>query len=283
MNLLGRICSLLFISLAFLMLADLLIKGGREFHLWYFFEPVLDLGRTGGIGPVLVSTGIVTVIGVLVALPFGLGGGILISEILGQRPRLAWSCRRSLDVMIAVPSVAVGLAGKELFCHHLGLGYSLIAGGLTLAVMLVPIMIAAFAAGFDGVSIKLREQCSALGMTRWQTLWKEVIPAARPALIAGVALALGRATAETAALLLTSGVSTRMPENLFDPGATLGVFVYHLSTNGMGGQLRPYTAALTLVMINAAVHLVLMKLTKWNETTAAVQNASEESLSHASN
>ena len=197
---------------------------------------------------------------VLMALPFALGGAIMCSELLGRRPGLGRAFRRSYDVMAAVPSVALGLVGWMLFSEGLGLGFSLLSGCLTLVLMLVPIMTVAFLVGLDSVPGSLREACLTLGVTRWQALWLQILPAARPALLAGLALAVGRATAETAALVLTSGISTRMPESVLDPGASLAVHVYHLARDVPGGEARAYTAALALMAINVALHLGLTRL-----------------------
>lgn len=214
----------------------------------------------GGIAAALLSTLAVAVLAIGISLPLALGCAWLGAETLSRRPRVATALRRSLDVASAAPSIAVGLVGWTLFSNAFGLGFSLLAGALTLSLMLAPLMASAFVAGLDALPSALRAQSLGLGVSRWDTFWHLLLPSCRPAVAAGVVLALGRATAETACLILTSGISTRWPEGMGDPGATLAVHVYHLARNVPDGEPRAYAAALLLVVVNAAVQLVLARL-----------------------
>lgn len=262
MKLASTLCTALFVLLLFALAVDLSGRGYAGLSPAYWTAGVADAGRAGGIAPVLVSTAGVLLVALFVSIPLSLGGAILCAEILIRRPRLSLAARRSFDVMVSAPSVAVGLVGWSVFSGMLGLSFSLLSGGLTLALMLVPVMTVAFLNGIEGVPAALRNESLSLGVSRWQTLWHLVLPAARPALAAGIVLALGRATAETAALLLTSGISLRMPSGLLDPGATLAVHVYHLARNVPGGESAAYSAALALFAINVLLHFALTYLKK---------------------
>ena len=165
--------------------------------------------RDGGILAALVSTIAIAVMAITLSLPLALGCTFLVAERLSNRPGLQTILRRSLDVASAVPSIALGLVGWSLFSTWLGLGFSLLAGALTLTLMLAPLMAAAFLAGIDALPRQLRAQSLALGVDHWRTFWRLIIPSIRPALFAGVVLAQGRATAETAVLVLTSRIATR--------------------------------------------------------------------------
>jgi phosphate transport system permease protein len=239
---------------------DVVVHGVPELSPGYFFERTTDNGKGGGIGPVLASTLLISLLGTLLSLPLAIGGAVACSELLQRRPRWSRLVRRCMEVVVSAPSVAVGLIGWTLFSTAFGLGFSLVSGALTLALMLAPLMGVAFLAGIEAVPKGLRSQSMALGVSRWTTFWSLVVPAARPALLAGLMLAVGRATAETAALILTSGISTRMPQDLFDPGATLAVHVYHLARNVPGGEPRAYAAALALILVNVLVHFALSRL-----------------------
>lgn len=243
-----------------LLLVDVIARGAAELSPAYFLGAASDGGRAGGIGPVLVSTALVVILATLFALPLAAGGAILCSEILPHRPKTARALRRSFEILVSAPSVAVGLIGWSFFGRTLGLGFSLLSGAATLSLMLAPLMALAFLNGLEAVPQSLRAQSHALGVTRWRTLVSLVIPAARPALVAGLMLAVGRALAETAVLVLTSGISARMPQDVFDPGATLAVHVYHLAHNVPGGEPRAYAAALALLLISAMVQLFLSRL-----------------------
>lgn len=260
MRVAALVCLVLLLTLFFGMALDLIARGGASLTPTYLFEGVSDAGRAGGVGPVIVSTLAVVLLAIAFAMPLALGAAMLCGEVLMRRPRLRKLARGSLDIMVSVPSVAVGLVGWTLFSEGFGIGFSLLSGSLTLALMLTPILSVAFIVGFERVDRGLRSECLALGVNRWTTFWRQVVPAARPALLAGVVLAVGRATAETAALVLTSGISTRMPGSLLDPGATLAVHVYHLARDVPGGESRAYTAALTLFAISVGVQLALVKL-----------------------
>lgn len=251
-----------FVVLAFsvLLLVDVAVRGAAELTPAYFFSAASDGGKGGGVGPILVSTLLVVFLAVLFALPLAAGGAILCAEIRAFPPAAVRAVRRSFEILVSAPSVAVGLIGWSFFGQTLGLGFSLLSGAATLSLMLAPVMALAFLAGLEAVPDSLRAQSQALGVTRWRTLVSLVIPAARPALVAGVMLAVGRALAETAVLVLTSGVSTRMPEDVFDPGATLAVHVYHLAHNVPGGESRAYAAALGLILVSAAVQLALTRM-----------------------
>lgn len=260
MKLASSLASFLVFGLFGLLVVDLVLRGGAELSPGYFFSSASDGGRSGGIAPVLVSTVLVVCLATLFALPLAAGGAILCAEILVRSPATAGAVRRSFEVLASAPSVAIGLIGWSFFGQMLGLGFSLVSGAATLSLMLAPLMALAFLSGLEAVPQALRAQSHALGVTRWRTLVSLVIPAARPALVAGVMLAVGRALAETAVLVLTSGISSRMPHDVFDPGATLAVHVYHLAHNVPGGESRAYAAALALLMISAMVQLALARL-----------------------
>jgi phosphate transport system permease protein len=251
-----------FVLFAFcaLLALDVVLQGAPELTPEYLFARAGESGKTGGIGPVLLSTTAVVALSTLFALPLAGGGAILCGELLARRPTAARLVRRSFEVLVSAPSVAVGLIGWSLFGQALGLGFSLLSGALTLAVMLAPLMALAFLNGLEAVPQELRAQSLALGVSRWRTLVSLVVPAARPALLAGIMLAVGRAMAETAVLVLTSGVSVRWPEDVFDPGATLAVHVYQLARNVPGGEPRAYAAALALFALSVAVQFGLLRL-----------------------
>ena len=256
MKVASTIC-VLFVGLLFaLLMVDLAWQGipGMA-EAWAESTP-----RDGGILAALLSTIAIAFMALCFSLPLALGCTYVGAELLATRPRLNRALRRSLDVASAAPSIAVGLVGWSLFSTFFGLGFSLLAGSLTLTMMLAPLMAAAFLTGVDALPRQLRAQSLALGVSHWQTFWKLIIPSVKPALFAGVVLALGRATAETAVLVLTSGISTRWPEDVFDPGGTLAVHMYHLARNVPGGENRAYAAALLLVVTSLIVQVVLMRL-----------------------
>lgn len=251
-------------------LADL-VRHGWERLSWSFLTSAPELaGRLGGIGPILVSTGLILGVCLAVSLPLGVGTAVLLSELgAGSVPSggsrggkdFARRVRRSLDVLAGVPSIVFGLFGNAFFCVYLGLGFSILSGGLTLACMVLPILIRTSEEGLRAVPRSQRQAAAALGMTHARTLFQVVLPQATPALVVGLVLGIGRALAETAALLFTSGYVDRMPGSLLDSGRALSIHIYDLSMNVAGGEPNAHATALVLValllVINTTASLLM--------------------------
>lgn len=217
---------------------------------WDFLttEPV-NAGREGGIAPILVSTGLIVSVCMAVSIPFGVGTAVLLAEFTSNESWLGRSVRLSLDALAGVPSIVFGLFGNAFFCKTLGLGFSILSGGLTLACMVLPILIRSTQEGFRAVPDDYRRSAAALGLSRTATLWELLLPAAMPGLGVGLLLGLGRAIAETAALIFTSGYVDRMPESLWDSGRALSVHIFDLAMNVSGGESHAYGSALVLVAV----------------------------------
>lgn len=238
------------------LLADLLLRGMAHLSWSFLLSEPADAGRNGGIAPILVSTVLILGVAILAAAPIGLATAIWLAEYTRRGNALAHSVRLSLDVLAGVPSIVFGLFGNAFFSIVLGLGFSILAGGLTLACMVLPILIRTTEAGLSAVNDDWRRGAAALGMRRAAAIAHVLLPAAAPAVAAGLLLGIGRATAETAALIYTSGYVDRMPESLGDSGRALAVHIYDLSMNVTGGDAAAYASALVLIalilMINAA-------------------------------
>ncbi len=236
--------------------ADLLIGGLGQISPHFLLSPALDAGRAGGIGPMIVSTAATVLVCILVSAPIGLATAILLAEFTSSANLFARLVRRSLDVLAGVPSIVFGLFGYAFFCQALGMGFSLLSGGLTLACMVLPILIRSIEAGFRAVPDDYRLGAAALGISRCATLTRLLLPAATPGLVVGLVLGIGRAIAETAALVFTSGYVDRMPRSLLDSGRTLSVHIFDLSMNVPGGTANAYGTAVVLlvllIMINTA-------------------------------
>ena len=239
-----------FVAAAFLwLLGDLLWRGMAHLSWSFLVTEPTNAGRSGGIAPILVSTVLILAVALAAALPFGLGVAVWLAEYTRQGGALGNAVRLSLDVLAGVPSIVFGLFGNAFFCVFLGLGFSILSGGLTLACMILPIFIRTSEAGISAVRADWRHGAAALGMTRAAALRHILLPAATPAIIAGLVLGIGRATAETAALIFTSGYVDRMPESLADSGRALSVHIYDLSMNVTGGDGAAYASALTLIAL----------------------------------
>jgi phosphate transport system permease protein len=228
---------------------------------WSFLtSPPRNAGRNGGIAPMLVSSTLILAVCLTTAMPIGLGTAALLAEFTPAHSVFGRLVRRSLDVLSGVPSIVFGLFGNAFFCKTLGMGFSILSGGLTLACMVLPLVIRSTEEGFRAVPAEYRLGAAALGISRTSTLLRLLLPAAVPGLLVGMVLAIGRALAETAALIFTSGYVDRMPESLLDSGRSLSIHIFDLSMNVSGGDQNAYASALVLVALLLAINWTAARL-----------------------
>lgn len=239
--------ALLVSGVFFWILGDVVWHGLPNLSWDFLTTEPRNAGREGGIAPILVSTLLILGVCLAVSLPIGVGTAVLLSEFTRAESLFGRLVRRSLDVLAGVPSIVFGLFGNAFFCKVLGLGFSILSGGLTLACMVLPILIRSTEEGFRAVPREYRSGAAALGLSRTSTLFHLLLPAAVPGLMVGLVLGVGRAIAETAALIFTSGYVDRMPESLMDSGRALSIHIFDLSMNVSGGDGQAYTSALVLV------------------------------------
>jgi phosphate transport system permease protein len=231
------------------LLSDIIWHGAGQISWEFLTAAPENAGRRGGIGPILVSTLLILGVCMAVSVPIGIGTAVLLAEYTSSESFFGRLVRRSLDVLAGVPSIVFGLFGNAFFCNTLGLGFSILSGGLTLACMVLPILIRSTEEGFRAVPSHYRLSAAALGFSRTTTLWHLLLPAAVPGLVVGLVLGIGRAIAETAALIFTSGYVDRMPESLLDSGRALSIHIFDLSMNVAGGDSNAYASALVLLVL----------------------------------
>ncbi len=239
---------------------DVLRHGLSGLSWGFLIEGPRDTGRAGGIGPMIVSTLLVLGVCLAVSVPIGVGTAVWLAEFARGGGLFGRLVRWSLDVLAGVPSIVFGLFGNALFCIYLGMGFSILSGGLTLACMVLPLLIRSCEAGLRAVPDDYRKAATALGLSRSAVLWRILLPAATPGLVVGLVLGIGRALGETAALLFTSGYVDRMPGSLMDSGRTLSVHIYDLAMNVPGGQNRAYATAIVLISLLLIVNVLTSHL-----------------------
>lgn len=230
------------------LLLDVVVHGAGRLSWEFLVALPRNAGREGGLGSILVATALILLVCMGASIPLGVATAVLLAEFSGDG-RFARIVRRSLDVLAGVPSIVFGLFGNAFFCKVLGMGFSILSGGLTLACMVLPILIRATEEGLRSAPAEYRLGAAALGLSRTTTLLHLLLPAATPGLMVGFILGLGRAIAETAALVFTSGYVDRMPTSLFDSGRALTVHIYDLSMNVPGGDRSAYGTALILILL----------------------------------
>jgi phosphate transport system permease protein len=246
------------VSAVFLWILLDIVRQGLPAVSWSFLtEAPRIAGREGGIGPIIISTLLVLGVAIAASVPLGVGTAVMLAEVTQTESLFGRFVRRSLDVLAGVPSIVFGLFGNAFFCIYLGLGFSILSGGLTLACMILPILIRATEEGIRSVPDEYRLGAASLGMSRSATLARLILPAAVPGGVVGLVLGIGRALAETAALIFTSGYVDRMPESLFDSGRVLSVHIFDLSMNVAGGDRHAYGSALILIFILLVINAVV--------------------------
>ena len=257
--------SVLLVAAVFLWVVGSVVVQGAPGLTWsYLVESPADAGRAGGIGPVLVSTLLILAVCLAVSVPLALPTAILLAEFTRAGGWFGGLVRRSLDVLAGVPSIVFGLFGNAVFSLWLGMGFSILSGGLTLACMVLPIVIRTTEEGFRSVPDDYRRAAAALSLSQSATLWHILLPAAAPGLIVGLILGVGRALAETAALIFTSGYVDRMPESLLDSGRALSLHIFDLSMNVPGGDARASSAATVLVVLLLVINMLASGITdRW--------------------
>lgn len=249
-------------TLAFIIL--FVLQRGLGHLTWSFLaEPPLDSGRKGGVLPMVVGTLAVTALGVLLATPLGVGTAIYLTEYT-REGWLTRIIRFGAECLAGVPSIIFGLFGFVFFVLTLGFGWSILAGGLTLAFMILPTIIRTSEEAIKAVPHAFSEVSLSLGASKWQTIVKVVVPTALPGIVTGVILGIGRSISETAAVIFTSGssLSQVIPTSLFDGTRTLSVHFYQLAREGISADKAYATASvlvLSILAINATAYAVMSR------------------------
>jgi phosphate transport system permease protein len=253
------LCTLLTLSFLGIILFDLFSKGYSALS-WDFLSTAPRKGMTqGGILPAIAGTALVTLVATLFALPFGVACAIYLNEYARDHwfTRLL---RASIRNLAGVPSIIYGLFGLALFVEALHIGASILAAGLTLALLTLPYIITTTEEALRNVPNAYREAALALGATKWESIKTVVLPGAMPGILTGTILALSRAAGETAPILFT-GVAfyTRyLPGSLLDEFMALPYHLYILSTQHQSlEQVRPLAYATAVVLLGMVLLLNL--------------------------
>lgn len=216
--------------------------------------------------PALLNTAVITVCALIVAIPLGVFAAVYLTEYAKRGNKIVRVIRVASETLAGIPSVVYGLFGMIFFVTFIGLGYSLIAGALTLAIMVLPLILRTTEEALLAVPDSYREGSFGLGAGKVRTVFSIILPAAVPGISAGVVLAIGRIVGETAALIYTAGTVAEMPKTLLSSGRTLSVHMYQLSREGLHFD-KAYATALMLLVMVALINWISTKLAKKMERT----------------
>ncbi len=199
--------------------------------------------------PALINTVGMTLLSLIIAVPLGIFSAIYLVEYAKRGSRLVGIVRAAAETLSGIPSIVYGLFGLLFFVTALGWGFSLLAGAFTLAIMILPLIMRTTEEALKSVPDMFREGSFGLGAGKLRTIFRIVLPAAVPGILAGVILAVGRIVGETAALIYTAGTVAGIPSSLMGSGRTLSVHMYALASEGLHTDKAYATAVVLLVLV----------------------------------
>jgi phosphate transport system permease protein len=233
----------------FSVLYMLIMRGGTRLNLELFTElPPAGFELGGGIGNAIVGTLVMVGIATLMSVPLGILTGVYLAE-LGPTTQLASAARFLAKTLTGLPSILAGVFIYAALVLAMG-GYSAIAGGIALAVTMLPTVVLTAEEAMKMVPQKMKDAAYGLGCTRTQVIWKVVLPTGLPGILTGVLLAVAGAAGNSAPLLFTALFSNYWLESLREPTASLSILIYNFSGMPFENQIElAWAASLVLVLI----------------------------------
>ena len=215
--------------------------------------------------PAIINTILMVLLVLLFAVPVGVGGAIYLVEYANRGNKLVKLIRITAETLSGIPSIVYGLFGYLFFVIACGWGNSFLAGAITLAMMILPLILRTTEEAFKSVPDSFREGSLGLGAGKLRTIFRIILPSAVPGILSGIILGIGRVVGETAALMYTAGTIAKIPGSLMDSGRTLAVHMYALLSEGLYMEQAYASAVILLIvvlLINACSGWVAKRLTK---------------------
>lgn len=215
--------------------------------------------------PAMVNTVTLTLLTLFFAAPIGIFSAIYLVEYANKKNKLVNVIRLTTETLAGIPSIVYGLFGYLFFLTFIGWRYSLMAGALTLAIMILSLIIRTTEEALIAIPIEYRQGSYGLGAGKLRTIFRIVLPSAIPGVLAGIILAIGRIVGETAALIFTAGTIAQIPSSLFSSGRTLAIHMYALNNEGLYVNESYATAVvllLVVIVINALSTFIAKRFKK---------------------
>jgi len=247
------------VIIALLFVIVYIFKSQAGFLNWSFLT---SSDPKTGILPMLVTTIYVVLVSIVIALPVGLATAIFLNEYSGNSSFIR-ILRLAVETLAGIPSIIYGLFGLLIFCRLLNFGQSIIAGSLTLSIMILPVIIRTTEESLKSIPDSFREGSLALGATKFQTTMNVILPSALPGILTSVILAIGRVIGESAPVLLTVGLSVNMPRSIFESGRTLTIHLFYLTNEAVHPDDfgKAFAAASVLVILVVVINSAAKILT----------------------
>lgn len=212
--------------------------------------------------PSIINTLIIVGLSLVIAIPIGISAAVYLTEYAKPGSKLVELVRITADTLTGIPSIVYGLFGMLFFVTFLGWSYSMMAGAMTAAIMVLPLIMRSTEEALMSVPQSLREGSYGLGAGKVRTIFRIILPSAMPGILSGVILAVGRIIGETAALIYTSGTVANIPENLLGAnasGRTLALHMYVLSGEGLNIN-EAYASGVVLLGVILIINFISKKL-----------------------
>jgi len=240
-----------------------IVVNGISVISWDFITLLpTDSMTKGGIMPAILGTLYLTIGAIAVALPLGVVSAIYLTEYARQG-KFIRLIRTGINCLAGVPSVVFGLFGLGFFVVYLHFGSCILSGALTLAALILPTIIGASEEALKAVPQMFREASLALGVSKWQTIYKIIVPTALPGILTGSILGIGRAAGETAPIMFTAAAffTAKLPGSIFDEVMALPYHIYVLATAGTHiEQTRPIQYGTVLVLVGLVLGVDLIAI-----------------------
>jgi phosphate transport system permease protein len=256
-----------------ILMGNILLRGLSVIDLHFLTSPSSNLAAGGGIGTQIFNSLYMLFWTMLLTVPIGLLAALYLTQYASAGP-VTDAIGLCIETLSSLPSIVVGLFGLLVFVNMTGWGYTLISGALALGVLNLPLLVRVFEEALCSVGLDLSEASLALGATRWQTIWRAIIPSALPGLITGGIIAAGRVFGEAAALLYTSGMSSPRlhftdlrpwsafsPLNPFRPAETLAVHIWKVNSEALIPDVHRVAAGSAAVLV--LIVLVFNMFARW--------------------
>lgn len=244
-----------------------ILKKGLPYVSWEFLTTEPDiLMDTYGIKPMIINTIYTVVLTLLFCIPLGIGSAIYLAEYAKQG-KIVSAIRFAIEILAGIPSIVYGLFGLDFFVRKMSIGDyagSMLAASLTLTLIVLPTMIRTTEESLIAVSSSYREAAAAMGLSKFYTIRKVILPCAISGIVVAIILSIGRMISESAALLYTAGIAQDLPTSVLshvkEPGATMTVQLYLYATEGGAPEWVPYAMAAVLMLfvlfIEILTHLI---------------------------
>lgn len=246
----GIACTLFALMILAFFIGDILIDGIQRIDWGFIINLPSRKPEKSGIFTALMGSIWILILTTLIAFPIGVAAGVYLEEY-SKKNKFSGILEINISNLAGVPSIIYGLLGLEVFVRIMGLGASVLAGALTLSLLILPIIIVATREAIKAVPHTIRDASYALGASKWQTIWNQILPASGGGILTGVILALSRAVGETAPLIVVGALAyvPFAPSNPLDEFSVLPIQIFNWISRPQHGFIENAAAAIIILLL----------------------------------